>query len=77
MSKFLLIFLLNLNFLPAHKNRYLDGMDDRQETRHGHPSFNSYINLEELIRLPSPHRINFSVRPSARPLCMKTRRIFT
>jgi hypothetical protein len=33
--------------------------------------------LEEPIRLPSPHRINFSVRPFVRLLSMKTRRIFT
>jgi hypothetical protein len=34
---------MNLNFLLTHRNRYLEGMDDRQKTPRGHPHFNSYI----------------------------------
>ncbi len=40
---FLRFFLLNLNFLLAHRNRYLEGTDNRQKTPCGHPNFNSYI----------------------------------
>jgi hypothetical protein len=43
MLQFLRIFLLNPNFLLAHRNRYLEGMDDGQKTTRGHPNFNSYV----------------------------------
>jgi hypothetical protein len=36
-------FLLNLNFLLAHRNRYSEGTDDAQKTPRRHPDFNSYI----------------------------------
>jgi hypothetical protein len=36
---------LNPNFLLAHRNRYLEGMDDGQKTPHGHPDFNSYVKI--------------------------------
>ncbi len=36
------MFLLNPNFLLAHRNRYWEGMDG-QKTPRGHPNFNSYI----------------------------------
>jgi hypothetical protein len=49
-SKFLRIFLLNPNFLLAHRNRYLEGTDNGQKTSRGHPNFNSYIqNLHVLV----------------------------
>ncbi len=49
-SKFLRIFLLNPNFLLAHRNRYSEGTDDAQKTPRGHPDFNSYIqNLRVFI----------------------------
>jgi hypothetical protein len=42
--------LLNLNFLLAHRNRYLEGADDRQITPRGYPNFNSYVkNLRVLL----------------------------
>jgi hypothetical protein len=34
---------MNPNFLLAHRNRYLEGMDDRQKTPRGRPNFYSYI----------------------------------
>jgi hypothetical protein len=34
---------LNTNFLLVHRNRYLEGMNDRQKTPCGHPDLNSYI----------------------------------
>ncbi len=42
------------------------------------PAHAQRVYLEEPIRLPSPHRINFSVRLSVRLFVwnMKTRRIF-
>jgi len=36
-------FLLNPNFLLAHRNRYSEGMDDRQMTTRGYPNLNSYV----------------------------------
>jgi hypothetical protein len=51
-SKFLQIFLLNLNLLLAHEHRYRysEGTDDAQKTSLGHPDFNSYIqNLRVFI----------------------------
>ncbi len=36
MRKFLQILLLNPNFLLAHRNRYLEGLDDGQKTTRGH-----------------------------------------
>jgi hypothetical protein len=43
-------FLLNPNFLLAHRNRYSEGMDDGQTTPRGHPNFNSYVkNLRVLV----------------------------
>ncbi len=44
-SNFVRIFLLNPNFLLVHRNRYLEGMDDRQKTPRGHPGFNSYVKI--------------------------------
>jgi hypothetical protein len=38
-SNFLQIFLLNLIFFLAHRNRYLEGMDDGQMTPCGYPNF--------------------------------------
>ncbi len=33
-----------------HRNRYFEGMDDRQKTPRGHPNFDSYIeNLPVLV----------------------------
>jgi hypothetical protein len=39
------MFLLNPKFLLVHRNRYLEGMDDRQKTPRGHPDFNSYVKI--------------------------------
>jgi hypothetical protein len=36
-------FLLKPNFLLAHRNRYLEGMDNGQKTPCGHPNFDSYV----------------------------------
>ncbi len=44
-SNFVWIFLLNPNFLLAHRNRYLEGMDDGQKTPRGNPDFNSYVKI--------------------------------
>ncbi len=44
-SDFVQVFLLNLNFLLAHTNRYLEGMEDGQKTPRGHPDFNSYVKI--------------------------------
>ncbi len=43
------IFLLNLNFLPLHRNRYLEGMDDGQKTLRGHPDFHSYVKIQRVF----------------------------
>jgi hypothetical protein len=44
------MFLMNPNFLLAHRNRYSEGMDDAQQTPRGHPDFNSYVqNLRVFI----------------------------
>ncbi len=40
------IFLMNPNFLLVHRNRYSEGMDDRQKTPRGHPDFNSYVKIQ-------------------------------
>jgi hypothetical protein len=41
---------MNPKFLLAHRNRYLDGMDDGQKTPCGCPNFNSYIkNVRVLV----------------------------
>jgi hypothetical protein len=45
MSKFLRIFLLNPNFLLAHRNRYSEGMDEGQKTQHGHPNLIPMIKI--------------------------------
>ncbi len=37
--------MLNPNFLLAHRNRYSEGIDDRQKTPLGHPDFNSYVKI--------------------------------
>jgi hypothetical protein len=37
--------LLNPKFLLAHRNKYLEGMDDGQKTPRGHPDFNSYMKI--------------------------------
>ena len=42
-SNFLHLFLLYGNFLLAHRNRYLEGIEDGQMTSRGHPTFNSYV----------------------------------
>jgi hypothetical protein len=42
-SKFLRIFLLNPNFLLAHRKRYSEGMDNGQKTPRGNPNFNFYV----------------------------------
>ena len=34
---------MNPNFLLAHRNRYLEGIDDEQMPPRGFPTFNSYI----------------------------------
>jgi hypothetical protein len=34
-----------MNFLLAHRNRFLEGMDDGQKTPRGHPDFNSYVKI--------------------------------
>ncbi len=38
-------FLLNPIFFLVHRNRYLEGMDDRQKTPRGHPDFHSYVKI--------------------------------
>jgi hypothetical protein len=49
-SNFVRIFLLNPNFLLAHRNMYSEGTDNAQKTPHGHPDFNSYVqNLRVFI----------------------------
>jgi hypothetical protein len=41
---------MNPTFLLAHRNRYLEEMDDRQKTPRGHPDINSYVkNLHVLV----------------------------
>ncbi len=43
-------FLVEPEFLLAHRNRYWEGMDDAQKTPRGHPDFNSYVqNLHVFI----------------------------
>ncbi len=44
-GNFVQIFLLNPNFLLAHRNRFSEGMDDGQKTPRGHPDFNSYVKI--------------------------------
>jgi hypothetical protein len=44
-SDFLQIFLLNPNFLLAHRNRCSEGMDNGQKTPPGHSDFNSYVKI--------------------------------
>jgi hypothetical protein len=52
-SDFLQIFLLNPNFLLAHRNRDLEVMDDGQTTPRGYANFNSYVkNLHILVFIP-------------------------
>jgi hypothetical protein len=48
-SDFLQIFLLNLNFLLVHRNRYLEGMDDGQKTLRGHLDFNSHMKIQRVF----------------------------
>ncbi len=49
-SNFLRIFLLNPNFLFAHRNRYSEGTDDGQITLPRYPNFNIYVkNLHVLV----------------------------
>ncbi len=48
-SNFVQFFLLNLNFLLLHKNRYFKGMDDGQKTPRGHPDFNSYVKILRVL----------------------------
>ncbi len=49
-SNFVRIFLLNPNFLLAHRSRYSEVMDDGQMTPRGYPNFNSYLkNLGVLV----------------------------
>jgi hypothetical protein len=42
-GNFLRVFLMNPNFLLAHRNRYFERMDDGKITPCGYPTFNSYI----------------------------------
>jgi hypothetical protein len=44
-SNFVRLFLLNPNFLLAHRNSYLEGIEDGQKTPRGHPDFNSYVKI--------------------------------
>ncbi len=39
------LFLLNLNFLLVHRNKYSEGMDEGQKTPRGDPDFHSYVKL--------------------------------
>ncbi len=70
MSKFLQIFLLNPNFLLAHRNRYSEGMENGQKTPRGHPNFNSYVkNLHVLVfRIDGPTDRQTKITPAAREL---------
>jgi hypothetical protein len=38
-------FLVEPEFFLAHRNRYSEGMEDRQKTPLGHPDFNSYVKI--------------------------------
>ncbi len=40
---------MNPNFLLAHRNMYLEGMDDGQKTARGHPDFNSYVKILRVL----------------------------
>jgi hypothetical protein len=44
-GNFVRIFLLNPNFLLAHRNKYSEGIDDGQKTPRRHPDFNSYVKI--------------------------------
>jgi hypothetical protein len=56
-SDFLQIILLNPNFLLAHRNRYLEVMDDGQITPHGYANFYSYVkNLRVLVFMTDRQR---------------------
>ncbi len=48
-SNFVQIFLLNPNFLLAHRNRYSAEMDDGQRTPRGHHDLNSYVKILHVL----------------------------
>jgi hypothetical protein len=58
MSNFVRIFLLNPNSLLAHRNRYLEGMDDGQTTPRGHPDFNSYVKILRVLVFQTDGRMD-------------------
>ncbi len=51
------IFFLNPNFLLVHRNKYSEGMDDRQKTPRGHPDFHSYVKLN-VFHIPDIFLVN-------------------
>ncbi len=57
------------NFLLAHRNRYLEGMDDGQKTPRGHPDFHSYVKLN-VFHIPDIFLVNtlllYSLSPYGR-----------
>jgi hypothetical protein len=42
-------FCVEPNFLIAHRNSYLNRMDDGQKTSRGHPDFNSHMKILRVL----------------------------